>query len=329
MSEYLVGGGADVGSASESMQREGLAMLTALVSDFAQMPGFQVVTTLQQGVRANLDGQVIHVQGPADESNVFEELLSVVDAVLVIAPETDGILASRCRRVVEAGVSSWNCSPAAIGLCGDKLRLAVHLQSRGLPTIPTALADWDRGFPKDSPPLVLKPRDGAGSNLTFLVKSTQDWHSAAERYRQANLADRALRQPFVSGSALSTVAILGLDGQWRTCLPIGTQRLSNDGRFRYLGGAIPAMISAEQTTRIESLVRATCQTIPGLVGYVGIDFLLTEQGDVSIVEINPRLTTSYVGYRQLISNRLPELWLSTDPQVAFVHSCGPIEFGIG
>jgi predicted ATP-grasp superfamily ATP-dependent carboligase len=35
-------------------------------------------------------------------------------------------------------------------------------------------------------------------------------------------------------------------------------------------------------------------TIPGLWGYVGVDLVLTREGPV-ILEINPRLTTSYCG----------------------------------
>jgi hypothetical protein len=45
---------------------------------------------------------------------------------------------------------------------------------------------------------------------------------------------------------------------------------------------------------------AACRTIPGLRGFVGVDLLLDEEtGTVTVVEINPRLTTSYLGYRQL------------------------------
>lgn len=329
VSEFLVGGGADCATGSNSMQREGLAMLTAVVSDISQMSGFEVVTTLRHGIQANFDAQVIRIQGTAEESRIFDELLHEVDAALVIAPETDGILESRCRQVLEAGASSWNCSPAAIGLCGDKLRLADHLQTRGLPTIPTTLTNWGQGFPMGSPPLVLKPRDGAGSCLTFLVKNSHDWQSAANQYRQTGQPERSLCQPFVTGRSLSTAAIFGLDGTWRACLPVGEQRLSDDGTFRYMGGVIPTTIPAEQIAQIQTLIRSTCETIPGLAGYVGIDFLMTEQRDLMIVEINPRLTTSYVGYRQLLSSRLPELWLSADCHEASVHIHRSIEFSVG
>ena len=47
---------------------------------------------------------------------------------------------------------------------------------------------------------------------------------------------------------------------------------------------------------------------PGLRGYVGVDMLLTERESYTI-EINPRLTTSYVGLRQVIDINLAEaIW---------------------
>ena len=37
-------------------------------------------------------------------------------------------------------------------------------------------------------------------------------------------------------------------------------------------------------------------SLPGLRGYIGIDFVLTE-GKPFVVDVNPRLTTSFVGLR--------------------------------
>ena len=48
--------------------------------------------------------------------------------------------------------------------------------------------------------------------------------------------------------------------------------------------------------------------IDGLRGYVGVDMVLGDAGDYAI-EINPRLTTSYLGLRQLCQQNLAELIL--------------------
>ena len=45
--------------------------------------------------------------------------------------------------------------------------------------------------------------------------------------------------------------------------------------------------------------------VPGLRGYIGVDLILDEHAPgVSVVEINPRLTTSYVGLRAALGQNL-------------------------
>jgi predicted ATP-grasp superfamily ATP-dependent carboligase len=45
-----------------------------------------------------------------------------------------------------------------------------------------------------------------------------------------------------------------------------------------------------------------------LRGYVGVDLLLT-QNEALLIEINPRLTTSYIGVRQVIDLNLAQaMW---------------------
>jgi predicted ATP-grasp superfamily ATP-dependent carboligase len=81
--------------------------------------------------------------------------------------------------------------------------------------------------------------------------------------------------------------------------------------LQYLGGRIPADISPESAALIEDLIHSTCKTIPGLKGYLGIDLLLPEAGTPLVVEINPRVTTSYVGYRRLCRGTIARRLLSS------------------
>jgi len=52
--------------------------------------------------------------------------------------------------------------------------------------------------------------------------------------------------------------------------------------------------------------------LPGLQGYYGVDVLLDEQDldKITLVEINPRLTTSYVELRHAISCNPAEIILN-------------------
>ena len=327
VSEYLVGGATSGSAVSASMQREGLAMLQAVTEDIARMPGCSVVTTLESGFPLSPNVEVIRVNHRDAERALFQQLLGEVDAALVIAPETEGVLAERCRQVAAANVTSWNCAVSAIQLCEDKLRLANHLTAVGIPTLSTMLVDLDQPASSITLPVVLKPRDGAGSCLTFLVENCQQWEYADQSFRDAGASHKCLYQPFIPGRALSVGVNISLDGNRIECLPVGEQRLSTDGRFQYLGGIIPANISTNARIAVQELVLATCRSIEGLAGYIGLDLLLTEDESPVVVEINPRLTTSYIGYRQLYAEPIPIRWLtSADSMPPSPCRKGPIEF---
>ena len=318
VSEFICGGSLAEDPLPDSLRREGRAMLWAIIDDLLLIPECDVATTLDARLcddarsRHSTRCDIVTVTHSSDERRQFDRLASSSDAVLVIAPETDGQLAERVRRVEALGTRMLNCSPEAIELCGDKLRLAEHLERHSLATIPTARIDWSRQElpPSHDESWMIKPRDGAGSWLTFRIRANlhDEWQRAARAYEQAGVRHKALIQPFVAGQPLSVGCLCHSNGEVEI-FPIGRQRLSNE--FVYLGGSIPADIPFATEISLRKLVLDACATIPGLSGYIGFDFLVPESDPSRplIVEINPRLTTSYVGYRLLSTNNLAERWL--------------------
>ena len=71
------------------------------------------------------------------------------------------------------------------------------------------------------------------------------------------------------------------------------------------------------------MVADACRSLPGLAGFVGFD-LIASKGEprVRILDANPRLTTSYVGYRRLTHENLAARMLFVDVDAA------PIEWNI-
>ena len=81
-------------------------------------------------------------------------------------------------------------------------------------------------------------------------------------------------------------------------LPPCKQRISDDGRLRYLGGELP--LSAGLAERATELAKRAVAALPPTIGYVGVDLVLGRDphgGEDVVIEVNPRLTTSYVGLR--------------------------------
>jgi predicted ATP-grasp superfamily ATP-dependent carboligase len=65
--------------------------------------------------------------------------------------------------------------------------------------------------------------------------------------------------------------------------------------------------------RARRLARAAVQSLPDPVGWVGVDLVFgnDEKGrDDTVIEINPRLTTSYVGLRAICRENLAAAMLA-------------------
>lgn len=290
-------------------------MLRAVVNGLLETRDCQIVTTLDcahsdwlRGVDWPVDVVQVEFIDCADAEQVaFDRHIDQSEATFVIAPETDGILRQRVQRVLDRDSVSLNCLPDTILLCGDKLTLANHLATNGIRTIPSWSAElqvepW--GHVESS--CVLKLRDGAGSVLTFLIpyRDSASWQHAANQFLEAGAGDRAIIQPWISGQSLSVAGLCHESGNI-DLFPIACQHL-NPPSFQYLGGSIPARLSLRATAAIRDLVRATCRVVPGLRGYVGFDLILPDTNPETpvIVEINPRLTTSFIGYQQLCCDNL-------------------------
>lgn len=282
--EYLTarGVGADPGDPLHAMHREGAAMRAAVAADFAALPGCEVVT---------LDGV-----SAADEPTAFNAHAAAADWSLVIAPEFDGILVTRCRWVREAGGRLLGPELTAVDLCADKLALAAHWREHGVPTPATT----DREpTPCEAFPVVWKPRDGCGSTATFLLRDRFELAAARAAVAGGEYAGPMILQEFVPGVAASVALLCGPAGSV-PLLP-AAQHLSADGRFRYRGGAIP--LPGNLADRAVRLATRAVECVPGLLGWVGVDLVLGDGRDVA-VEINPRLTTSYVGLRAIAATNL-------------------------
>lgn len=314
LSEFLTGGGLAPDQRSPSLLCEGRAMLAAVARDLARLSDVTLSTILAPEVEfaQDLAIAVERVSRPDDWPAAFDAACRASDATLVIAPETGGLLASLVRRVEALGRTAWNCRPAAIDLCTDKLVLAKRLEQAGVVTVPTCRANWNA--PPEAFPVVVKPRDGAGSQLTRRIDDLDDWKALAADYASAPEL-QPIVQPFVPGRALSLGAVFAIEASRPPILlTVAEQHLSNDGRFTYEGGLLPADLPQKVNLRCAEMIRQIAEIVSGLRGYVGFDLLLPDATphELVLAEINPRLTTSFVGYARLSPVPLASLWLSPE-----------------
>ncbi len=304
------------GSASslpESLWAEGLLMLKAVIEDFLTL-GWRVRTTLDARVDAfqlsHSHLEITRVSSASHEAQLFHELTALATAAIVIAPEFHHLLRDRVRVVEAFGTAvHLGCSSRAIELCGDKLELARLLTARGIPTIPTQPFDATRpelAFPF---PVVVKPRHGAGSTLTFRLDDSSQLRQACEEIRASGEEFEFIQQPFINGRSLAMSTIRNQP------LPLSEQVLSDDGRFHYLGtNLLPQQADSYLAVASRALLRDCETAIDGLNGYVGFDLIEPTEapGKPLLVEINPRFTSSYLAYRAACETNLAAVLLSDD-----------------
>lgn len=302
-------------SLAEAIRQEGLAMLSALACEAA--------TSSQLSTRV-LIGDVVPFEPPAGvdvvrvpsgkEPAALVAAAQASDWLIIVAPETAGILENRLRRVADTGCRVAGPTTAFAALAADKQATATALASGGVP-VPAGrlLAAGERPPDAFARPLVRKHRFSAGCDgLTILHDKTCT----------AELAEHDERlEAYVEGTPVSVSVLCGPSGLWP--LPAVLQEFSPGASPRYLGGRLPVprdIASRGQrlaTRAIQAAVRAVANRETGgasaAAGWVGVDMILGAREDGRgdrVLEINPRITTSLVGLRQCSRQNLVEAILT-------------------
>jgi len=298
-------------------------MLAALALDFCAIAGCRV--SVLQDVRCAalpmIPGCDVHaIESAHQEQTTLARLAAEADWTLLVAPEFSGFLESRARAVLSAGGCLLGPGTGSIALASNKHLTATHLARAGVPVATGRLLETGDTLPHDFPyPAVLKPVDGAGSQDVRLIDRPGEH---LERMQSPQRLER-----FCPGLAASVAVLCGP----RQHLPLAPcrQNLSDDGRFRYLGGSLP--LDGRLAARARNLAARAAGALPDPLGYVGVDLVLSadESGaDDVVIEINPRLTTSYVGLRESASGNLAAVMLdiAAGREAALSFGARPVQF---
>jgi predicted ATP-grasp superfamily ATP-dependent carboligase len=305
--------GRDPASPDHGMYLEGRAMRDALAEDFGRIPGVEVLPFADEAAEV---GGTAFLRTLRASSWLSRE----ADLAVAIAPELDDALAD----VIENGILCRMLTPLPGGfrLACNKLALAEHWREHGVPTPATTEREPTAC---EAFPVVWKPQDGAGSTDTFLIR---DRFELATALGARDPRRPMILQEFVPGRAASVAFLCGP----REYVPLVPtfQLLSDDGRFKYQGGELP--IPPNLAERAVKLGRRAVECVPGLLGYIGVDLVLGEAPDGSqdyAIEINPRLTTSYIGLRALADFNIAQamLLVATSNRALMRWKPGRVRFG--
>lgn len=298
--EYSSGGGADDDKLQNAMLQQGEALLHALICDFTALPDIEVIT-LRDPSRPVLDLPESTVVVPCHGSfeECFDSCLQAADAVWLVAPEAGGVL-ERLSWIVRRKRILLGSRPDAVHIASSRLRMMRALQQAGIPTVDTYLPD--DVLPSNIDGWVVKPDDGLSYLHTRLFLEQQralDWI-------QSHDAKDYVLQPYVHGKSCS-LSMLCCDGDAQI-LSCNEQRIAVRGeQFHCLGCSVNSV--TDSTGEYGRLAREIAKAIPGLWGYVGVEFMMTCKGPI-VLRVSPRLTMPYIGLHASIGRNPAGLVLS-------------------
>jgi predicted ATP-grasp superfamily ATP-dependent carboligase len=313
--EHVSGGGYAGQPISPSVLSEGFGMLRSIVSDF-KSAGHEV-TVLLDARLSKLNPPIvadctIPVFYPKEAEKFLTNAAKINDAVYVIAPETGQTLQSLVELVEHTGKLSLNCDSRAIQKVADKTVLYETLKKNGLPTPNTVALNVDGGLAEIkqtirnmlSYPLVLKPMDGVSCGGLSIVKEDAQVEKAVAKIKAESAEKHFIVQEFIGGEAAS-VSVLCAGGK-ALAISLNRQNVKVAGAeavSSYEGGAVPFDHPLKQEAF--KAAEKIAEFFPGLRGYVGVDLVLAEDNPF-IVDVNPRLTTSYVGLSRVATFNVAE-----------------------
>ena len=301
--EYITGGGMVDQELPASLVQEGGLMLSSAVNDFKDLASVQVITLRDYRLSPrNITDHDIVVDPHQSCVEVIHGLLDSLDAVLIIAPETDNVLTKLCTTFINCELQLLNSTIQSIKLASNKLATYKYLQRFNFPQIPTYLPTEIESFSADK--YVLKPEDGVGCENLYLFNEQNKIIEIAREHVNKNF----IVQPFIEGNHAS-LSLMCWEGD---CILLSCNEqdiVVQDNKIKLIGCDVNAFSDIKFVEFSKSLVRQ----FPGLRGYIGVDVLITDD-EILLVEINPRLTTSYVGLKQALGINPAELTLQ-----CFIH----------
>ncbi len=289
---------------------EGFAMLRTLISDF-KAAGHYVTTTLDSRLARltpPIDADcIVPVFSSREVQVAIRKVSASADAAYVIAPETEGVLQSLVESVEQTGAASLNCPASTIGKVTDKTFLQASLRKLGLPTPETIMFSVADGVAEIKRavhgrlhfPLIFKPSNDVACCGLSVVRNESQVADAVGKIKRESSSKRFLAQELIKGAAASVSLIS--TGSEALSISLNRQDVmigAPDVISSYNGGLVP--FDHPLRPRAFAVAEKIVKSFRDLRGYVGVDLVLTEEEAVAI-EVNPRLTTSYIGLRRVVN----------------------------
>ena len=291
--EFITGGGLTQEELPESLAKEGWLMLKAVIEQFVMLSSIQVTILLDwrcQQMEFPEGVKVILVSKNLCVYDLLPALIEKFNFVWPIAPEMNDELQKISELVEVKSKQLLNSSVEAVRICSDKLKTAQLLKKQGIAVVDTTQLDMLSVDLFEQ--CVVKPKDGVGCLNCFLISNKNEFERI---YNLIKKKSEYVVQPYIKGDTISLSCLFKNGKAWLLCC--NQQKISIiKGQFRL--DACVVNIPSSNMDIYQEIIDQIAIIVPGLWGYVGIDIIQIENKCPLVVEINPRLTTSFAGLYQ-------------------------------
>lgn len=314
--EFVSGGGFNGLNIPSSLFCEGYSMLKSLIEDFHRL-GFEITTLLDKRITfltPYLKTDYISLVDTSDNYlDKYKQMILKSECCFIIAPEFSNILYKLTKIAVNYNKEIYSIGLEGIKLGSSKINTYRFFKQSDVPTpethvIPTVENGLDldfvyKKFDELNQSIIIKPEDGVGAESVIHINNETQ---ISKFYESQNISFDSSRtyilQRFIEGYDMS-ISLIGISEENQITpfiLGINDQNVFlPKGCFgsQYNGGMTPSV----NFNLIQESLNEFLQKLDlfHFKGYFGIDFIFTRENSFQFIEINPRLTTSYLGIRNI------------------------------
>ena len=142
-------------------------------------------------------------------------------------------------------------------------------------------------------PVMVKPCDGSGSRGASRVDSSDNFVNACIFAMEGSITHRAVAEPFIHGKEYGVESFVN-NGSIHI-LAVMQKEMTQPPYYAELGHAIPSGLTNELETKVKECVTKALIALNVNHGSVNMDLLITNDGNVHIVDIGARMGGNLIG----------------------------------
>ena len=292
--EYITGGGLINEDLTSDLMHEATLMTKSLYSSGENSRYFDCDHLLDYRLKDLYKDNSIIIRKKDDLYNT--NLLRNYNYVLPVIPESNLKLYDYAKYLEANKINMLLSDSKTIKICSDKYEFYKFIRNNKLNTIKTYLKYTEN---MNGRKFVIKDRYGVGCSY---VKITKD----INKLRTIN--SNNIIQDYIVGQDYSVSVFFTREGFKLLTINKQCIRINQNDQI-YLFG-IMINIKHDCYIKIISIISKIKNIFPGLRGFVGIDLLINNK-EIFIIEINPRLTTSFVGVYDTLGVNIIDLIINS------------------